>query len=149
MNQNLTPLADALREQIKQEYIPFDVPGHKGNLKALSEYFGEDCLLLDKNSRAGIDYLCQPRGVIREAEALAFFAEHIAFRNNAIFKDKFSGGRTADTHFLFFGADGESGSVFGNDKRGDTASTFALIGHRHDDISVSVTTVGDEDFGSV
>ena len=82
MNQNLTPLADALREQIKQEYIPFDVPGHKGNLKALSEYFGEDCLLLDKNSRAGIDYLCQPRGVIREAEALAadaFGAAHAFF----------------------------------------------------------------------
>lgn len=82
MNQNLTPLADALREQIKQKYIPFDVPGHKGNLKVLSEYFGEDCLLLDKNSRAGIDYLCQPRGVIHEAEALAadaFGAAHAFF----------------------------------------------------------------------
>ena len=71
MNQELTPLADALRDQIKQDYIPFDVPGHKGNLKVLSEYFGEDCLLLDKNSRSGIDYLCQPRGVICEAETLA------------------------------------------------------------------------------
>ena len=71
MNQNSTPLADALREQVQKAYIPFDVPGHKGNLDVLSEYFGEACLLLDKNSRAGIDYLCQPRGVIREAEALA------------------------------------------------------------------------------
>lgn len=82
MNQNLTPLADALREQARKEYIPFDVPGHKGNLKILSDYFGEDCLLLDKNSRAGIDYLCRPRGVIGEAEALAaeaFGAKHAFF----------------------------------------------------------------------
>ncbi|MBE6630418.1 MAG: aminotransferase class I/II-fold pyridoxal phosphate-dependent enzyme [Ruminococcaceae bacterium] len=82
MNQKLTPLADALREQLNRAYIPFDVPGHKGNLKALSEYFGEDCLLLDKNSRAGIDYLCQPRSVIYEAEALAaeaFGAAHAFF----------------------------------------------------------------------
>ena len=71
MNQFLTPLADALREQAKNQYVPFDVPGHKGTLEPLIEYFGKECLLLDKNSRASIDYLCHPIGVIREAEELA------------------------------------------------------------------------------
>lgn len=71
MDQFSTPLADALLEQVKHEYIPYDVPGHKGNLPPMSDYFGEKLLLLDKNSRAGIDYLCNPRGVIREAQALA------------------------------------------------------------------------------
>ena len=82
MNQQLTPLADALRDQARKAYIPFDVPGHKGKLKILSDYFGTDCLLLDKNSRSEIDYLCQPRGVILEAERLAaeaFGAMHAFF----------------------------------------------------------------------
>ena len=82
MNQQLTPLADALREQVQKSFVPFDVPGHKGNLSALSEYFGEECLLLDKNSRASIDYLCDPSGVIREAQDLAaeaFGARHAFF----------------------------------------------------------------------
>lgn len=82
MNQYSTPLADALLEQVKREYLPFDVPGHKGRLTPLAEYFGEECLLLDKNSRASIDYLCHPRGVIREAQALAaeaFCAKHAFF----------------------------------------------------------------------
>ena len=82
MNQHATPLADALLEQVKRKYIPFDVPGHKSNLEILSKYFGEQCLLLDKNSRASIDYLCQPLSVIREAQQLAaqaFGAKHAFF----------------------------------------------------------------------
>ena len=82
MNQLLTPLADALSEQAKSEYIPFDVPGHKGTLKPLADYFGVECLRLDKNSRASIDYLCQPFGVISEAQELAaeaFGARHAFF----------------------------------------------------------------------
>ena len=71
MNQLLTPLADALRSQAQSSYVPFDVPGHKGGLEPLAEYFGNDLLLLDKNSRASIDYLCHPLSVIREAQDLA------------------------------------------------------------------------------
>ena len=82
MNQQLTPLADALLEQARQDTVAFDVPGHKGNLAPLAEYFGQECLLLDKNSRASIDYLCHPTSVIREAQALAaeaFGAKHAFF----------------------------------------------------------------------
>lgn len=71
MDQTRTPLAEALKEQIDASFIPFDVPGHKGRLSILSDYFGYDCLALDFNSRKGIDNLCQPRGVIRQAEKLA------------------------------------------------------------------------------
>jgi arginine/lysine/ornithine decarboxylase len=71
MNQLRTPLADALSERAQKDYVPFDVPGHKGALAPLIDYFGEKCLLLDKNSRASIDYLCHPLGVIREAQELA------------------------------------------------------------------------------
>ncbi len=71
MNQNKTPLADALKKQAQENFVSFDVPGHKSNDIALKEFFGEQCVLLDKNSRESIDYLCQPRGVILEAENLA------------------------------------------------------------------------------
>lgn len=71
MNQNLTPLADALLKQTNETIESFDVPGHKGDFDALVEYFGSKCVSLDKNSRESIDYLCRPRGVIFEAEQLA------------------------------------------------------------------------------
>lgn len=71
MDQRATPLADALLKQAQAGYVPFDVPGHKGNIRELADYFGMQCLLLDKNSRRSIDNLCQPTGVIRQAEALA------------------------------------------------------------------------------
>ncbi len=71
MNQQLTPLADALLSDMGDTAIPFDVPGHKGRLHALSAYFGDRCVSLDKNSRPTLDNLCQPRGVIKEAQQLA------------------------------------------------------------------------------
>lgn len=71
MNQNKTPLADALKKQSEDKFIAFDVPGHKGQDNALIDFYGETCVSLDKNSRESIDYLCQPRGVILEAEKLA------------------------------------------------------------------------------
>ena len=81
MNQNETPLADALFKQSRSSFIPFDVPGHKDNVMELSNFFGDQCISLDKNSRYSIDNLCQPTGVIREAETLAAqtFGAHYAF----------------------------------------------------------------------
>lgn len=71
MRQEVTPLADALAQQVISEYIPFDVPGHKGTINELINFFGGQCIALDKNSRASIDNLCQPTGVIKAAEELA------------------------------------------------------------------------------
>ena len=82
MDQFEAPLADALRENAAAGYISFDVPGHKQVSRVLADYFGERALALDINSRAATDYLCQPSGVIRKAEALAaeaFSAAHAMF----------------------------------------------------------------------
>lgn len=94
MNQEQTPLADALSANSQEQLIPFDVPGHKGNIIELQDYFGERVVFLDKNSRPGIDFLNQPKGVISEAEAL--FAE--AFRA----EDSFFmvGGATSCVHAM-------------------------------------------------
>ncbi|MBQ7408873.1 MAG: aminotransferase class I/II-fold pyridoxal phosphate-dependent enzyme [Clostridia bacterium] len=82
LNQSKTPLATALFEESKMQRVAFDVPGHKGNLKELGDYFGEQALMLDKNSRVSIDNICQPTGVILQAERLAaqaFKAKHAFF----------------------------------------------------------------------
>ena len=39
MRQNKIPLADALIDNTSNEYIPFDVPGHKSNVHELINYF--------------------------------------------------------------------------------------------------------------
>lgn len=80
--QKTTPLADALERMLTKEYVPFDVPGHKHNNQRLAEFFGERCVALDFNSRESIDNLCEPSGVIMEAQKLAaeaFGAEHAFF----------------------------------------------------------------------
>ena len=82
MDQNSAPLADALERDIRRSYVPFDVPGHKGQLPFLTDYYGARCIDADKNSREDLDYLCQPTGCIREAEMLAaeaFGADHAWF----------------------------------------------------------------------
>ncbi|MBO4864018.1 MAG: aminotransferase class I/II-fold pyridoxal phosphate-dependent enzyme [Eubacterium sp.] len=94
MNQKHTPLADALLANSQEQFIPFDVPGHKNSIIELQDYFGEKAVFLDKNSRPGIDFINQPKGVISEAEAL--FAE--AFRA----EDSFFmvGGATSCVHAM-------------------------------------------------
>jgi lysine decarboxylase len=81
VNQASTPLATSLLRQADEAIIPFDVPGHKGNSSELIEFFGSRCIALDKNSRIDLDNLCQPTGVIKEAEDLAAeaFGSHAAF----------------------------------------------------------------------
>ncbi len=82
MEQLSAPLAEALLKQSEGNIISFDVPGHKQSHTVLEDYFGQKCVQLDLNSRQSIDYLCQPRGVIRQAEQLAakaFGAEHAYF----------------------------------------------------------------------
>ena len=71
MDQREAPLAKALTGMRDRNYVPFDVPGHKCSLSFLNDYFGEKCVALDFNSRKDIDYLCDPRGVILDAERLA------------------------------------------------------------------------------
>lgn len=73
MNQNNTPLLEALEELKKMRIVPFDVPGHKrgkGN-PLLKDFLGEKCLSVDVNSMKSLDNLCHPVSVIKEAEDLS------------------------------------------------------------------------------
>lgn len=87
LNQEKTPIADALDKMRDMRLVPFDVPGHKrgrGN-KKLTEFFGKTCVEIDVNSMKMLDYLSHPVSVIKEAEALAadaFDAKHAFFMVN-------------------------------------------------------------------
>ncbi len=73
LNQNNTPIANALLKYKQMRIVPFDVPGHKqgkGN-KELREFLGEQCLSIDVNSMKPLDNLCHPTSVIKESEELA------------------------------------------------------------------------------
>ena len=83
LDQNKTPILDALGNVKKMRVVPFDVPGHKrgrGNPE-LTNFLGEKCLSVDVNSMKPLDSLCHPISVIKEAEALAAeaFGAHHAF----------------------------------------------------------------------
>ncbi len=76
LNQNKTPLFTALKEHHKNNVIPFDVPGHKHGrgLKEFTDYVGSTVMELDVNSMKCLDNICNPIGVIKEAEELAAYA---------------------------------------------------------------------------
>ncbi|MGE5330009.1 MAG: aminotransferase class I/II-fold pyridoxal phosphate-dependent enzyme [Deltaproteobacteria bacterium] len=87
MNQNQTPLFDAVKKHIEREVIPFHVPGHKhGNgISEFREFVGDNVLKMDLNSMSDIDDACNPIGVIAESQKLfaeAYGAEHAYFLVN-------------------------------------------------------------------
>lgn len=75
-NQNSTPLFTALKEYHKRKVVPFDVPGHKHGrgLREFTNYVGSTVMELDVNSMKCLDNICNPIGVIKEAEELAAYA---------------------------------------------------------------------------
>ena len=87
MDQNRTPLVEAMREYQRNIKYPFDVPIHKrghGN-KALEEFMGKECTMFDFNSSDSLDNILSPHGVIRQAEELmakAFGANEALFMVN-------------------------------------------------------------------
>jgi len=72
-DQNRTPLFDALKDYHSRNVIPFDVPGHKHGvgLPEMAEYVGKKVLEIDVNAMECLDNICNPIGVIKEAEKLA------------------------------------------------------------------------------
>jgi len=84
LNQNKTPIRDALEELENNRIIPFDVPGHKRGKGSsnLREFLGKKCLSIDVNAMKPLDSLSHPVSVIREGEELAaaaFGASHAFF----------------------------------------------------------------------
>jgi arginine decarboxylase len=87
INQNRTPLFDAVRKYIEDQVVPFHVPGHKQGrgLRELAAYIGETALRMDVNGMEDLDYANNPTGVILEAQKLmahAFGAEQSWFLVN-------------------------------------------------------------------
>lgn len=86
-DQNTTPLFTALQNYMEKKVIPFDVPGHKYGKGSpiLTNFFGETTLKADVNSMKPLDNICNPTGVIREAELLladAYQADYAYFLVN-------------------------------------------------------------------
>ncbi|MEN6351554.1 MAG: aminotransferase class I/II-fold pyridoxal phosphate-dependent enzyme [Syntrophomonas sp.] len=81
LDQNLTPLFDALKRYIDEQVIRFHVPGHKQGrgIPELREYLGERVFRMDVNGMHDLDYLNNPSGVIMEAQNL--FAAAFGARN--------------------------------------------------------------------
>ncbi|SHJ98304.1 aminotransferase class I/II-fold pyridoxal phosphate-dependent enzyme [Tepidibacter formicigenes] len=84
LNQNMTPLFTALKEYHSKNVVPFDVPGHKHGvgLSEFRDFIGERVLEIDVNSMKCLDNLCNPIGVIKDAQELtadAYWADHAYF----------------------------------------------------------------------
>ncbi|SCX79029.1 aminotransferase class I/II-fold pyridoxal phosphate-dependent enzyme [Alkaliphilus peptidifermentans] len=76
LNQNQTPLFTALKNYHERKVIPFDVPGHKHGkgLKEFTDFVGSTVMEIDVNAMKCLDNICNPIGVIKEAEELAAYA---------------------------------------------------------------------------
>jgi arginine decarboxylase len=86
--QQETPIFDALKKYVEDKTVSFHVPGHKGGkgIPEFRSFVGENVLSIDVTSGIlGLDTICNPLGVIREAEnlaALAFGADYAHFLVN-------------------------------------------------------------------
>ncbi len=74
LNQNETPLFDALLEYVDRETVPFHVPGHKkgeGIEKSFKAFMGENPFKIDVTVFQLVDSLHHPTGAIKKAQELA------------------------------------------------------------------------------
>ncbi len=76
LDQNRTPLFDAVKKYVDDKVVQFHVPGHKQGrgIKELKDYIGERALQMDANGMDDLDYANNPTGVIFEAEKLLSYA---------------------------------------------------------------------------
>lgn len=87
LDQNRTPLFDALKRYKERQTVAFHVPGHKHGkgLKEFTDYVGENLMWLDVNGMEDLDNVCNPVGVIKETQQLAaeaFGADYAYFLVN-------------------------------------------------------------------
>lgn len=74
MNQNRTPLLDAIVEYTKERPVYFKIPGHryeKGISPRWRKWTGDGIFQFDLTEAEGLDDLHEPEGVIKEAQELA------------------------------------------------------------------------------
>lgn len=87
LDQSKTPFFDKIKAYGMSDTTPLDVPGHKlGAIQnEFREFLGSNVFRLDANAPRGLDNLAKPKGVIKEAQALAadaFGADHAYFLIN-------------------------------------------------------------------
>jgi len=84
--QEKTPYIDAYKKYLLEKNIPFDLPGHEGNIRTnLDKIIGHKVYEADLNSPRGMDNIMQPTGPIKEAQDLfakACGAEYCKFLVN-------------------------------------------------------------------
>ncbi|NDJ22219.1 aminotransferase class I/II-fold pyridoxal phosphate-dependent enzyme [Nostoc sp. B(2019)] len=74
LNQNQTPLLDALKANAARPHAPFYTPGHKqgkGISQPLADLLGKTVFRADLTELADLDNLFAPQGVIQESQQLA------------------------------------------------------------------------------
>ncbi|MCC5599506.1 aminotransferase class I/II-fold pyridoxal phosphate-dependent enzyme [Nostoc favosum] len=74
LNQNQTPLLDALKANAAKPHTPFYTPGHKqgeGISQPLADLLGKAVFRADLTELADLDNLFAPQGVIQQAQQLA------------------------------------------------------------------------------
>ncbi|MEJ1932754.1 aminotransferase class I/II-fold pyridoxal phosphate-dependent enzyme, partial [Nostoc sp. NIES-2111] len=74
LNQNQTPLLDAIKACLARSHAAFYTPGHKGGkgiAQALADLLGNSVFAADLTELADLDNLSAPQGVIQEAQELA------------------------------------------------------------------------------
>jgi arginine decarboxylase len=74
LNQNETPLFDALIEYVNRDTIPFHVPGHKKGMgidEQFKNFIGENPFKIDVTVFKLVDSLHHPTGPIKKAQELA------------------------------------------------------------------------------
>jgi arginine decarboxylase len=74
LDQNQTPLFDALMEYVNRDTIPFHVPGHKkghGMDREYRSFIGENAFKIDVTVFKLVDSLHHPTGPIKKAQELA------------------------------------------------------------------------------
>ena len=74
LDQNQTPLFDALMEYYDNETVPFHVPGHKKGIgveKRFRDFIGDNAFSIDVTIFKQVDSLHKPTGPIKHAQELA------------------------------------------------------------------------------
>ena len=73
MNQNETPLFNALMEYVNRDTLPFHVPGHKKGIgidSEFKEFIGANPFKIDVTVFKLVDSLHHPNGPIKKAQEL-------------------------------------------------------------------------------
>ena len=94
-----------------------------------------------------------PKLMGEKGHIIDFSKIELALRDTAVGEDQLVSGRTLDTHLLFLGTEGKSGSSLLNDKGRDllhlSASLLYDAGNCDYDINICFFTIGDEALGTI